>query len=233
MEAFQTIKETLQELSQEMQTSQELLQTTLQEISCENIRQNWALHRDTITPDHFQYELLWESLEKKMDLNPTCFYVTLFKKFINNQPIETNNELVRQNPNTLIFKGLGGETRKYIHQLCDKIGLHHDSKTKPGKGNKRHLYVYKPTEWKWEYTARNPYSKSDEYYAEQEKQTSYRRQKKEARLRNMECDGCGCNGVEADLFHSVYMHGIYCEDCLEIVSDGEGEPLSCHKFEPI
>jgi len=52
-------------------------------------------------------------------------------------------------------------------------------------------------------------------------------------LQNEECSNCGTNGLESQLYMSVYITNIYCEDCLEIMSDGDGYPLNCHKFEPI
>ena len=45
------------------------------------------------------------------------------------------------------------------------------------------------------------------------------------------CSICEKNGLETDLFHSVYIRGIYCNDCLEVESDGTGGTLSDHKFE--
>ena len=52
-------------------------------------------------------------------------------------------------------------------------------------------------------------------------------------MKNKYCDECGANGLEKELLVSVYIQGIYCEDCLEIVDDGNGDTLDCHKFETI
>jgi hypothetical protein len=87
--------------------------------------------------------------------------------------------------------------------LCDAIGLHHQSIPKT-KG-KKHLYVYLPKLWKWEFTAKNPYSEHQpEYYAERRKQA-------EERLKRKYCYKCNKNGMEVDLFCSPYTNKLYCE----------------------
>jgi hypothetical protein len=73
-----------------------------------------------------------------------------------------------------------------------------------------------------EFTKKNPYSKNVEI-------ESY----KEKRLRNSYCDICERNGLEIELFYSVYIDGVYCNDCLETTSDGDGGRLDDHKFEPL
>jgi hypothetical protein len=78
----------------------------------------------------------------------------------------------------------------------------------------------------WEYTLKNPYSKKHEY------REKIRHQYQE-RMKRKCCDGCLTNGFDTQLFHSVYINDIYCEDCLENVSDGDGGLLGDHKFEPI
>ena len=66
------------------------------------------------------------------------------------------------------MKGLDGDERKHIHSFCDKIGLHHESKSHPKKKNKRFLYIYKPKVWLWEYTEKIHIQKSEEYYIKRE-----------------------------------------------------------------
>ena len=43
------------------------------------------------------------------------------------------------------------------------------------------------------------------------------------RNERIKCDGCCSNANEVELFHSVYIHGKYCQDCLDIESDGDGD----------
>ena len=44
---------------------------------------------------------------------------------------------------------------------------------------------------------------------------------------------CEKNGWETELFCSVYIRGLYCNDCLETTSDEGGGKLCDHKFEPL
>ena len=53
------------------------------------------------------------------------------------------------------------------------------------------------------------------------------------KMRRLECDNCCANGTETTIFGSVYIGNKYCEDCLEIVSDGGGGVMANHKFEPL
>jgi hypothetical protein len=210
---------------------------TLKDISSEIIRQNWTNYKDEMYDSPY-YDMLWDSLEKKINIDKTDTYFCILKKFINNEEINYKKPLfdrihINQIDNkTLECKGLDNEERKYIHLLCDKIGLHHQSKTHPKKKNKRILYIYKPNIWLWEYTEKNPYSKSDEYYKKIELEKQKRLQELNEQLSRTYCYMCCQNGLETDLFHSVYIRGTYCNDCLEI-SDDEGYKLSDHKFEPI
>lgn len=50
---------------------------TLQEFSSEIVRQNWLQHKTEIMD--YQYNILWESLEKKMDIHKTDIYYCLLK----------------------------------------------------------------------------------------------------------------------------------------------------------
>ncbi len=211
---------------------------TLQNISTDIIRQNWLNYQDDIYNSPY-YELLWESWENKFEIYKNDMYLPILKKFINNEEINYKKPLLDRihisqiNNETLVLKGLDGEERKHIHSFCDKIGLHHQSKSHPKKKNKRFLYIYKPKLWSWEYTERNPYSKSDEYYAKLELQKQINQERLKEKLSRRYCCVCDANGLETELFCSVYIRGIYCNDCLECTSDDEGGLLSDHKFEPL
>jgi hypothetical protein len=115
---------------------------TLKDISSEFIRQNWLNYKDEIYNSPY-YESLWNSLESKFEIEQSDIYFTIFKKFINNEEINYKKPLLDKihinqvNNETLILKGLDGEERRNIHLLCDKIGLHHESKPHPKK-NKRY-----------------------------------------------------------------------------------------------
>jgi hypothetical protein len=139
----------------------EELKTKLKDVSFVYIRENWLDYKDIIINTPY-YELLWNCLERKnkIDKNDVFFYI--LKKFINNQEIINNDALSNGfiveeiNEQTLIFKSLSNNERKHIHLLCDKIGLHHESKTE--YDNCRFLYIYKPKIWLWEFTEKNPYA---------------------------------------------------------------------------
>jgi len=192
------------------------------EENLEEIRKNWNIYKNTISIDSQLYKNLWKDLYKKFDLEKLDCELRLFgllKNFIENKPVYCDNTFVKENNKTFIIKGMDNYDRKLIHQLCDTIGLHHKSIV--DYKNKKNLYIYLPDNWSFEFTAKNPYEQH-EYY-----------NKKENKLKNLVCDNCGCDGTETIIFGSVYIHNTYCEDCLDIVSDGDGSPLSCHKFEPL
>jgi hypothetical protein len=110
-----------------------------------------------------------------------------------------------------VFRNLSSRSRKKLHMLCDRIGLHHESKISSINECEKIFYAYKPDVWLWEYTEENPYT--DENH-------------------NVTCYNCGRKRWMVELFVSPHIDGIYCEDCLDIVSDGGGDYLSAHKFEP-
>ena len=140
--------------------------------------------------------------------------------------------VIQENETTLILKGLDYHDRKHVHLLCDKIGLHHKSVQK--KKNK-HLWIYKPVVWLWEYTGKNPYSESDEKKKLREQKQIQQRQLFKMKMQRKYCDGCMVTGWDTQLYCSVYVRELYCDDCLETLSDGGGGggKLGDHKFEPI
>jgi hypothetical protein len=211
---------------------------TLKDVSCDIIRQNWLNYKDEINNSSY-YELLWKSLEDKFSIDNNDIYLIIFKNFINNKEINYKKPLFDRihicqlDNSTLIIKGLSSDERKNIHSLCDKIGLHHESKTQEKNKYNRFLYIYKPTIWLWEYTEKNPYSKSKEFYERRELEKQKHQQWANNILNNTKCYVCSRNGLETDLFYSVYVNGIYCDDCLQITTDEEGRLLNGHKFELI
>ena len=210
----------------------------LQDISSEIIRQNWLNHKNEMYNSPY-YELLWNSLENKFKIDKNDMYLIIFKKFINNEEISYKKPLfdrihIQQiNNETLVLKGLDREERKNIHLLCDKIGLHHESKSHPKKKHTRFLYIYKPKVWLWEYTEKIHIQKSEEYYIKRELEKQIKQKQIKEKLSRRYCCICERNGWETELFCSVYIRGLYCNDCLEITSDEGGGKLCDHKFEPL
>ena len=217
------------------------MENDAENISNETMRQEWEKYKNEIltTP---QYNVLWENLESKFELDKKDIFLILFKKFIKND--DTFHEKVLFNrihinavdKGTIVFKGLTHDERKHIHLLCDKIGLHHESKNHPKK-HKKILYVYKPKIWVWEYTEKNPYSKSKEYYEQREKEYKQREEEKQQRLKERlskkYCYSCNKNGYETNLFQCRIIRGLYCDDCIETLSDGYGGELRDHDFDII
>ena len=205
-------------------------------ISCEYIRENWLKYKNEMynTPN---YELLWTSLENKLKIDKNDIYLQILKQFLDDnvvfnykKPQKYFTMMVEKiDHRTLVFKGINGEERKDVHALCDKIGLHHKSKPNPKRQSRKFLYIYKPKKWLWEYTEKNPYSESKEYYAQREIEKQIRLEKIKEKLSNKYCGICRKNGLETELFNSVYMSGLYCNDCIENSDDD----LNGHKFEPI
>lgn len=122
------------------------------------------------------------------------------------------------------------ESRKSIHILCDQIGLHHKSVDSPVITIHRDLHIYRPSTWLWEYTVRNPYSKSEE---ELERNRERNQQREDEKLRRITCDECGKNALDCEMYSFFYFHAFCCADCLETAVDDAGYPLSDHKNYPV
>lgn len=192
---------------------------TLNDISSENVRKNWDTYKDSVRNTSY-YDVLWKNLIDKFDIDESGTYFSILKKFIDDEEIDCESLAItkifveKPDNDTIILKRLDGSLRLYVHLLCDKIGLHHQSKSNShhSRKNNRDLYIYKPTIWLWEYTKENPYSKpSSRHY----------------------CIVCGKNGSETELFRCASIYGTYCSDCIDTTSDGEGHDLCDFKFEYI
>jgi hypothetical protein len=211
---------------------------SLKNIASNVIRENWSVYKDIINNSPY-YEILWKDLENKFNISKNDIYLPILKKFINNKlfirkkPYLNRITIILEDNKTLILKGLDGFDRRQVHLLCDKIGLYHRSKINLKKTNKKFLYIYKPDIWLWEYTVKNPYSKSDEYYAKRESEYKIKQDQINEKLSSQYCNICNKNGLETELFHSVYIRGVYCNDCLDCVSDDDGGKLCDHKFESL
>ena len=212
--------------------------STLKNLSSDTIRKNWnniIENNKNIINSHI-FEIIWSEWEfKHAEFTKNIFYHIL-KIFISGysigkiELIEKKKYIIQEDNDKLILKCLDNNERKQVHKLCDKIGLHHKSIKKK---NKKHLYIYKPSIWLWEYTEKNPYSKSDEYYKLLEETKMIQNQKYKLKMEKKYCNCCDRNGLEVQLYCSVYIKGLYCDDCLDTLSDGYGGKLNDHKFEPI
>ena len=213
------------------------MKRTLQNICCDAIRQNWNNHIiNGITKTPY-YDTVWSDWENKYaEFTKNVFYPIL-KRFVmgNNigqiESYKNQYHIIQEDERTLILKGLDNADRKQVHRLCDNIGLHHESK-QIKKGGK-HLWIYKPKVWLWEYTEKNPYSESDEVYQLRDQIQIQIEENRKKRMKLVYCDGCDCDGWDKQLYCSWIVRELYCDDCLETLSDGYGNKLGDHKFEPI
>ena len=204
---------------------------------CEKIRKQWDRYSIFFNNDDFiSYDMIWNAWCDKFSVNRNDDKIKLLYNFISGNIVRNTKNIqikIINDRRTLILENLSNHQRYLYHLLCDNLGLYHESKTY-GRRKKRYLHITKPDIWLWEFTTPNPSSKPRAFYDEQRKRMiEEKRNYKTERLRNTFCDECHQNGYDVELFCSVYVRGIYCLDCLDCVSDGNGDLLSCHKFEPI
>lgn len=193
-----------------------------QNVDYEQIRKNWHSYRNEYAVNTLEYDAIWKSWIKKYKRNENSAIYKILRRFIDNnksqnkQTItyqdlinEKNIQVIKKSHNKIILRGLDGDKRKSTHLLCDEIGLHHVSENYRGG---RDLCIIMPKNWSWEFSQKNPYIpwKARKY-----------------------CSECGMNGIETQLFCSPYISELFCEDCIDSLSDGDGGELSGHKFEPI
>lgn len=57
--------------------------------------------------------------------------------------------------------------------------------------------------------------------------------KRRERGRLRDCEECGQDESEVNLLRSPFIHGLYCEECCEELSDGEGGKFSDHKWDAV
>jgi hypothetical protein len=117
---------------------------TLQNISCDEIRQNWNIHKDICITNTPFYDIIWNDWENKYNDSITNIFYPILKKYISGHNIDIINPFEKeyniiQEDNSLILIGLTNKMRKDVHILCDNIGLHHESIQKK---DQRHIYIY-------------------------------------------------------------------------------------------
>jgi hypothetical protein len=165
-------------------------------IPYEELRKDWTKYNSLISYDSNMFNNIWKDWINKFNIDTNDIFINTFvsnfrefitkDKFIDKICKSIQCHFNKLNDKTLIVKGLNSEARKSIHKLCDKLGLHHQS-INTGKKNK-HLYIYKPEIWLWEFTIRNPYSENDSVYLQRE-------QMRENRLSKKYCSICNTIGL--------------------------------------
>jgi hypothetical protein len=136
---------------------------SLQSISLEEIRKNWntSIGKDINLEI---YNMLWDDLILKFNINKECVYFKLFRLFIDKKQF-LNEKICRlDNENEMCIFKLDNKEMKELHKLCDNIGLYNESSC---HFKKRQLHIFYPlnNEWKFEFTPRNPYSESKKIYS--------------------------------------------------------------------
>jgi hypothetical protein len=177
-------------------------------ICSEKIRKNWS-EQDQII-NNVIYNIIWDTFVDKFHINKNCPYFKILKKFVENdisfKDDNLNFKFIDQK--TLIISKLKNQDRKKLFTLCNHLGLQFNKKNK----------IIKPEIWLWEFSNIKEKSFSQKSYSEK-------------KLKSKCCYSCKKTAFDSDLFHSIYYSGLYCEECLENESDGEGEKLSNHKYE--
>lgn len=187
---------------------------SLTDISNEIIRQNWSSYQQTVLEYPEIFDLVWRDWMKKINFRRAEeMFIPYLEHFIMNKKYG-HKSVVFQDENKMEIKNLTNKQRSNLHKLLDRVKLEHVSRT-DDKTKQRIFCINKPThqEWCWEFT------KTKQPVRKKCRALAY-------------CDNCECSSYDTELFISVYCDGIYCEPCLDEVSDGEGDPLSAHKFEP-
>merc|ERR1740139_1315286 len=115
---------------------------------------------------------------------------------------------LQHNGATLVVKSLGHNSKAFVHNLCDLLGLSHRPCEFGKKANQR-VQITIPDGWAWEFTSgANP----AKFLAAMGNKT--------VRRRGPECDECGTQ--DGELMRSIHCRVVFCYDCLDVASDGEG-----------
>lgn len=196
----------------------------------ENIRENWTECKKDICNE--KKEKVWLAWCDKFNKNIHNTDISLLKKFIDGHVTNTKKISYNKTKKELILSNYNNKQRYRLHTLCDELGLHHKSMS---VNNKRILHIYIPEPWLWEYSEKNPYLESPEFYEEKRKKAIEREEKEKKEridiLKKRYCSLCDISAYDTDLFGSLRIRGLYCSDCLENESDGEGNELLAYKFE--
>ncbi len=222
-------------------------------VSCEQIRRDWPKYKDELRDTAF-YDMIWNDLEKKRNIDSNDPYLPTLKRFINGEEIicksaESTGPLCNSisiKENILYWSGLNTEERSKIHTLCDKIGLDHRS-----RGINRIIQIRKSEPWYWEFTMHQTWKKQKPVFARlrlahqpfprravlsSENPITELVKKENAineELRNTKCNICHKNGLETELSFSVHFRGAYCDECIYVARGKDGNPLWVHKCESV
>ncbi len=85
------------------------------------------------------YEMLWDTWYDKFRVDPKNEKIQLLREFIENEFVTT-----------CMYTSFTAYERKQYHELCDKLGLDHETIVLDCE--KRALIISKPKVWRWEYT---------------------------------------------------------------------------------
>ena len=182
------------------------------------IRKNWYKYKLTDIPEHTQNLIYndWYKTNNGQKLGLSKKHEEIIKKFIFGKPVHLG---IDENNNKIRYK---------IHDFCSKLGLDHDSQN---KGDTRILCIDKPNNWSWEFSKSELQKKRDKQKSKTKKPKTERSYNRRRPVR--ECENCDASSNDTELLVHYNGAGPYCEECLDILTDGEGNELSAYKFEPL
>lgn len=175
--------------------------------SSEIIRKNYPIYKNHLSKEVL--DKLYTDWVKKIPI----------PKLLLPYELDIKNFLLHDNKLTIIIKD--NKLGRKLHKWCDKLHINHYS---TGKKSKRKFNMEKQTDWKWEF-GKNPYKEKQKEKLKLEKENNLKRRK------NIRCENC--NKHNSKLYVNYTGIGPYCEECLDILEDDDGNPLWCHKFESI
>lgn len=220
---------------------------TLQNISCELVRKDWINYKDIISTEQSYYRLIWNDWIRKHNIDENCPFVKIVHCFIEKSPIDSYTKIKYKNyifelesDNHLIIKHMSSPERKQLHNICDLLGLHHQTLfyqyvNKNNKTvNKKGFNVYIPENWCWEFSEANPYGGVYLQNIKQKKDKIKREKEREKQaMFNSKCEKCKQKGSVAPLYISLHYDIIICEKCSNITKGKDGYFVSDFKMESL
>ena len=187
-----------------------------------DVRKNYQQFKEQLKENPQYEDFLWNTFCRKFDINTTDKYFILLKKFINNEKILINCKddfFIQKGENTIVLYDISKQNNFHINSLCDHLGLHYE--LKPCQ-TKYVTYVYKPQNWSWEFTEKNPYVNTCiPNPVKQPVPKKTKKNKNTIQKKNIIMQKCFiCNKIDEDLNmkkSSVYSQKIFCKNCYDVV----------------
>lgn len=136
---------------------------TLNDISTDEIRKNWAKYKDTIQELEL-FELIWYSWFKKNNVYNSS-ELGVLKDFIMEIKKVDKGNFFKYDEKTLTIttEHIKNDLINFIKKMMTilkNIGLHNEFKI---QNNSIIICIYKQPSWRWEYSETNPYNNEEIY----------------------------------------------------------------------